>query len=331
MVKRLMFALVVASLLVGGCSPNTGYVVKPIPLDEQLQETVITADAGWFVSDKIVVIDIDGLLMNQREMGFFSAGENPVSLFIEKMDKAQSDPNVKAVVLRINSPGGGVTASDIMYRRVMQFRKARPATPVVAAIEDVGASGGYYIACAADTIYAQPTSVTGSIGVIVQTVSFAGTMTKIGITAKAVTSGKYKDMGSPLKELNPDDQAVIQGIVDEFYAGFLKVVADGRKNLSAEQVAKLADGRVYTGRQAKELGLVDTLGYVDDAVMLAKKRIGPDAKVRVVMYHRPWGQKENYYSKASPAAPQLNLVNINVPSLLSLTQPQFLYLWTGGQ
>ncbi|HOG30365.1 MAG TPA: signal peptide peptidase SppA [Vicinamibacterales bacterium] len=324
---RFLLAACGAAILCG-CGQDVGWVIKPVPLDETLRETVIAADPGLFVSDKIAVLDVDGLLMNRRATGWMMPGENPVSLFVEKLDRAESDPNVRAVVVRINSPGGAVTASDVMYRRLVRFRAARPGVPVVAVIEDVGASGGYYVACGADTILAHPTSVTGSIGVIVQTVSFAGTMRMIGIDAKAVTSGARKDMASPLKPLDEKDLAILQGIVDQYYRRFLQVVESARPNLKPDQVRALADGRVYTGEQAKDNGLVDGLGYVDDAVLMAKKR-SARARVKLVMYHRPLGYRANVYSAAPNLAPQVNLLNIDLPGVLSLAQPEFLYLWTG--
>ncbi len=313
-------------MLLVGCGGSTGFLIKPVPIDERLQETVIAKDAGWSVTNKIAIIDVEGLLLNARSSELFGSGENPVSLFVEKMDRAAADDSVKAVVLRINSPGGGVNASDIMYQRVLQLKVARH-IPVVAAVEDVGASGGYYIACGADTIMASPTSITGSIGVIVQSVSFAGTMSRLGIDAKAIVSGRFKDMASPLKPLDPKDEALLQGIVDQFYGRFLKVVQSGRPKLSADRVKELADGRVYTGQQAMDVGLVDTLGHADDAVLLAKKLSKSD-KVKVVIYHRPLGYKANVYSAAQSPAPQMN-VNINLPNVMELIGPQFLYLWSG--
>jgi protease-4 len=320
-------AVLVLSMAMAGCGPNVGYVVKPVPLNEEMEETVVASDGGLFVTGRVAIVDVDGLIMNQREGGLFGSGENPVSAFIEKIDKAQADSRVKALVLRINSPGGGVTASDIMYRRVMQFKADRK-VPVVAVIEDVGASGGYYLACSADAIIAHPTSITGSIGVIVQTVSFAGTMSKIGIDAKAITSGKFKDMGSPLKPLDANDAALIQTIVNEFYSRFVDVVAAGRPKLTKDKVKELADGRVYTAQQAFDNGLVDSIGYMDDGIVLAKKLSGAN-RVKAVMYHRPVGNKSNVYSQASGTVPQMNLININAPGLSNLSQPAFLYLWAG--
>ena len=320
--------ILVAVSLVAGCGPGTGFLIRPVPVSEALEETTVSTDPGFFVTDKVVVVDVSGLLFNQRSEGLFGSHDNPVSLFVEKIDKVQKDPEVKAVVLRINSPGGGVTASDIMYRRVAELKKERK-IPIVAAIEDVGASGAYYIACGADTIVASPTSVTGSIGVIVQTFSLAGTMAKLGIDAKAITSGPMKDMASPFKPLNADDQKVLQEIVTEFYGRFVEVVAAGRPKLKREDVKRLADGRIYTGEQALAGGLVDSTGDVKDAVTEAKKRAGIKA-AKVVMYDRPWGYKANVYSAAPMGGMQVNLLNVSMPGLMTWLEPQFLYLWTGG-
>jgi protease-4 len=214
-----------------------------------------------------------------------------------------------------------------MYQRLLRFRQSR-GVPVVAIIEDTGASGGYYLACAADAIMAHPTSVTGSIGVVVQTISFAGTMEKLGIEAAAVASGPRKTLANPLKPLDKEDLALLQRVVDIYYERFVKVVAAGRPALEAGDVRKLADGSIYTGEQAKANGLVDAVGYVADAVALARRRSGV-TKAKVVMYHRPWGAPATAYSAAPDLPAQFNLFNVTLPSLLSLSRPRFLYLWTG--
>ncbi len=326
--KNITLLLIGVSVAIGalGCGGGAGWIIKPVPTDQSLQETVLKADKGLFLAEKVLIVDIDGTIVNARR-GLFGVGENPVSLFIEKIDKAQADSNVKAIVLRINSPGGGVTASDIMYNRLAQLKAERD-IPVVAIIQDVGASGGYYVACGADRIISHPTSITGSIGVMIQTFSLAGTMEKIGIEAQALTSGPRKNMASPLKPLDPEDLKILQGIVDEYYERFLSVVSRGRPGLSADKIRSLADGRVYTGTGAVELGLVDSLGYVDDAIKTAKEMAGIE-RAKLIMYHRPMGYKPHAYASTSLPNPQLNLLNINVPDLGFLTQPRFLYLWTG--
>lgn len=322
----LLIVATIGTIFLSGCGQPTGWLIKPVPLDESLQETIIAMDEGWFVSDKIVIVDIDGMLTNDRSGGFFGLSDNPVSLFIEKLDKAAADNDVRAIVLRINSPGGGVTASDIMHRRLITFRR-HCKIPVIAIIEDVGASGAYYIACGSDRILAHPTSIVGSIGVIMQTMSVIRTLEWLGIDTKAVTSGPFKDLASPLKHLSKKDLAILQGMIDSFYKRFLTVVTAGRPKLSANEIKKLADGRIYTGEQAKENGLVDDLGYVDSAIQLARQ-MSKVQKVKIVIYHRPMGYRANVYSKTS-ATPNINLINISVPKLMDSARPQFLYLWTG--
>ncbi|MCY2928476.1 MAG: signal peptide peptidase SppA [Planctomycetota bacterium] len=332
--KRHAIRLAVGLLLaLTGCEPGGGFLVRPVPAEQKLQETTVQS-AGLFTAAKIAVIDVDGLIHNARDEGMFSHRENPVAAFVEKVDKAQADPDVKAIVLRINSPGGGVTASDIMYRRLEALRQKRP-MPVVAIIEDVGASGAYYLANGADTILAHPTSLTGSIGVIVQTISFSGSMKMLGIDAKALTSGPRKEMGSPLKPLDKEDQAILQTVVDQFYARFVAVVVAGRQRagkseLTEPKVKALADGRIYTAEQAKANGLIDAIGYLNDAVDLAKEK----AKVkqaRVVMYHRPLGYRANVYSLEPMSPAGRSGVSISLPDPTESAAPRFLYLWTGGR
>jgi len=327
MKSYMTWLILAAALVAAGCGPNAGYIIRPVSVNEELGESTVSRDPGFLVADKIVVVEVEGLLMNNRSGGFLGAHENPVSLFVEKLDKAEKDPDVRALVLRINSPGGGVTASDLMHRRLAQF-KSHKKVPVIAVIEDVGASGAYYIASGADAIVVAPTSITGSIGVIVQMFSLSGTMSMLGITTKAITSGPMKDMASPFKPLDPADQKVLAAMVAEFYDRFVDVVAEGRPKLGRDGVRKLADGRVYSGAQAVADGLADSTGDVKDAVALAKKRCGTKA-AKVVMYDRPWGYKANVYSASPLGHMQVNLVNLSAPDIAAWLQPQFLYLWTG--
>ena len=327
MSKNLQIAAVMCLLLLlGGCGTPTGWLLTPVPIEQELEETVLMEDEGWGSVGKIAVVDVDGVLTNSRNSGLFGGDENPVSLFVEKVDKATRDKAVKAVIVRINSPGGGVTPSDIMYQRLITFREHRR-VPVVAIIEDIGASGGYYVACAADKILAHPTSVVGSIGVLVQTMSFAGTMRMLGVEAKAVVSGPYKDMASPFKPLDAKDLKVLQRLTNTYYKRFLQIVQKARPELTGERLQAVADGRIFSSQDAKVNGLVDDLGYMEAAVDLAKD-LGRIRRARVVIYHRPLGYRANVYS-AAPMPPQINLVNISIPKVLDAGRPRFLYLWTG--
>jgi len=232
---------------------------------------------------------------------------------------------VKAIVLRINTPGGTVTASDIMYHELKSFKTSKN-IPIVASIMDMGTSGGYYIAAAADAVLAHPSSVTGSIGVIMLTVNARGLLEKVGVEATAVTSGPRKDMGSPFRVMTPEEREIFQGLIDSFYQRFLTVVQEGRPNLQMERIKQLADGRIYTGDQAKATGLVDDIGYLEDAIELAKKK-AEIAEARVVTYRRPGEYAGNVYSKLLAPGPLAGLGEMDVMAFVRGGTPQFMYLW----
>jgi len=315
-------------LCIAGCGTGA-FQIQMIPADQELKETQILRDKGMFVSDKIVVIDVDGIMLNRKQSGWLQNGDNPVSTFLEKLDKAASDENVKAVVVRLNTPGGSVAAADMMHHSLLEYKR-KTGNPVIACMLDVAASGGYYLASGCDGIIAQPSCVTGSIGTIMQTFSVAGTMEKIGVTAVAVKSGKMKDMGSPLHELSEDEQVILQEIIDRFYEQFLGVVQDGRANLENDKLRELADGRVFTAAQAHEEGLIDRIGYADDAIAWAKEIAGVK-KAKVVIYHRPQETMPNVYGSAmNQSAGTGPLVNIDLPDWLDTGGAKFLYLWQPG-
>lgn len=330
--KKLCLALPIPFICIFvGCTP-TAYKVTPIPLGEKLDESVVYSDSGVLLP-KVALIDIEGTILNTRETSLFGKGDNPTALAVEKLHKAAEDPRVKAVVLRINSPGGGVTASDILYREVLKVRngdaeKKTEGKPVVAFIMDVGASGGYYIACGANEILAEPTTITGSIGVIMLTFNAKGLLDKVGVDTDAIKSGPKKDAGSPFRPLNREEREVFQGMITEFHNRFVDVVAAGRPKLSRETVCRLADGRVYSGCQAEKLGLIDKTGSLDDGISRAKDLAGI-SRAQVVMYHRPEGYRGNIYSCVNPPAAEktpASLINIQVPDFLR-QQGMFLYLW----
>jgi protease-4 len=239
---------------------------------------------------------------------------------------AAEDADIKALVIRVNSPGGTVTASDILYHEIRTF-KEKHQIPVVASIMGLGASGGYYVASAADTVVAHPTSVTGSIGVIMLTVDASGLLEKIGVAANTVASGPKKGMGSPLRPMTPEEREVFQGVIDGFYEQFLGVVQHGRPQLSAQEIRTLADGRIYSGLQAEKLGLVDEVGYLEDAIGVAKKAAGLE-EARVVTYHRPGEYRNNIYSSFLEGGASLtSLSQLDAMALLRSGTPQFMYLW----
>jgi len=316
-------------MAIAGCMPE-GILLTPVSTNRELVEETVIRERG-FPSDKIALIDVTGILMNAYEPQFFGQGEHPVSRLLEQLDKAERDSHVVAVVLRINSPGGSVTASELVYQEVVRFRKTT-GKPVFAVMMDVAASGGYYVACACDEIWAYGSSVTGSIGVLAQFLDLSGTMQKIGMSAPAITSGPNKDAGSPFRSMTAEQRAIFQSIVDEMYESFVAVVRDGRSGLTEEKVRELADGRVYTAGQALEQGLIDHIGTIRDALAALRERTGSKS-VRVVTYRRPLEYRPNYYAQAPgtpPTSVDVNLVKLDASRLPGLGTPQFLYLWAPG-
>jgi protease-4 len=240
----------------------------------------------------------------------------------EELKKAGDDAKVKALVLRINSPGGTVTASDIIYRELTAFKQSS-GRPVVASLMDVAASGGYYVALAADTIVAHPTTVTGSIGVIMLAVNAEGLMQKIGVAASAIKSGERKDMGSPFRALTADERGIFQSVIDGLHRQFVDKVVERRK-LPAATAAGLADGRIYTAEQALSHQLIDRIGYVPDALEAARRAAGVD-KARVIVYKRPREYRATYYARSEAETGGLTMVS----QLAGMTAggPRFLYLF----
>ena len=321
---RLTTLLVAAPLLAsmaGGCG-TPSFLITPVAHTQKLRETPVTGGRG---SEKIAVIEVEGVLMNARTGGFMQPTENKLSLFKEQLDMAARDENVKAVVLRVNSPGGTVTASDTMYELLTRF-KAKTKKPVIASLQEVAASGGYYVACASDQIMASPTSVVGSIGVIFNTFDASRGMDKLGLRAESIKSGPLKDMGSPFKALTTDERAVMQGMVDEYYARFVSVVTANRTLANAEKQKVATDGRVFSGQQAMAMGLVDRVGLLEDAIKLARQA-GKAPGARAVMYRRPYGYSGSIYATAPVEGPRANVTHLQIPGADSWLPSGFYYLW----
>jgi protease-4 len=313
----------VAALALSGCSGLITIDLSPRirPLEEETVEGSGKA--------KILLLDLSGVL--QEEVTSFSLTTPPPRVPLlarvrEELKKAEKDDDVAALVVRINSPGGTITASDILYREIRGF-KERKKVPVIAAIMDVGASGGYYAALAADQILAHPTTVTGSIGVIMLTLNAQGLLEKIGVAPLAIKSGEKKDAGSPFRAMTADERALFQGIIDDMHGRFVRLLAESRR-LPEAQVRGFADGRVYTAEQALALKLVDRIGYLDDALAMARRAARIDA-ARVIMYHRPREYRATYYATAPgvPADASLGQLGAQLASMLGGPGPRFYYLW----
>jgi protease-4 len=318
------WTLFAAVFCLAGCF--NGITLCPINTSAPIEESVMHPADKCLCCDKVAIIDVDGLIVNARTGGLFGDGENPLSLFREKLEKAADDKHVKAVVLRINSPGGAVTASDIMYRDVLKFREATH-KPVVVCMMDVAASGGFYLAMAGDVIFAHPTTVTGSIGVIMSLYDASGLFAKIGLASNPIKSGPNKDIGNPGRPMTPEERAILQHMIDQFYGEFVKVVATRRPHLSEARVRELADGRVYTGIEAQQFGLVDRIGYLEDAIATAMQLAClKDAKI--VAYDRCDGYRGSIYAGLPKIPSEIN-VKLDLPGL-GKGGAMFMYLWEPG-
>jgi len=270
-------------------------------------------------------MDISGIILDKEE-DFMSLRTMPrlTARIKEELDKASEDSRVMAVVLRVNSPGGTVTTCDIINHELKKF-KQKTGKIVVAELMDVAASGGYYIAAASDRIVAHPTTITGSIGVVAYNINASGLLEKIGITNETIKSGDKKDIGSPLRPMTDEERKILQGIIDSLYSRFLDAVAEGRKEIAKEEFKGIADGRVYTAEQALKIKLIDRIGYLDDAIELAKSEAGiKDATI--VTYARPGSYRSNIYS-AWDMPSIINLVNIDAGSFMGFPGIRFMYLW----
>jgi protease-4 len=239
--------------------------------------------SGGIGGDKIAVIRVEGTIVGgQGQLGIFGleAGTDDIA---RQINRAGEDPSVEAIVLRINSPGGSAAAAQEVYEEIGKARDNEKV--VVASMSDVATSGGYYIACAADRIVANPGTITGSIGVIFSQLQYAELLEKYGIQSIVIKSGEYKDIGSPLRNMTEEERQILQEMIDDIYLQFVRAVAEGRA-MDESEVLELADGRIFTGRQAKEMGLVDELGNFQDAIDLAAKLAGIEGKPKVVEYGR---------------------------------------------
>ncbi len=310
-----------ASALLAGCSPVT-MTITLFADSSKLSETTVQRDKATRDA-KIAMIDVRGLISEKVEAGFLSSGGSSVDELTARLRKAEDDPRVKAVIIRINSPGGTVTGSDMMYREVRRFAEESK-KPVVASLGEVAASGGYYLALAADRIVAEPTAITGSIGVIMPTINISEGLNKIGIHSRSIKSGKNKDLANPLEPMRDEQYAVLQETVDEFYARFKALVVErrnrpsgvGTRSLDTTRLDDLTDGRVVTGVRAAEFGLVDQTGGVSDAFALAKGLAGIDAAA-LVKYYPEGGErpKTAYATAPSPGGTEVNLVQIRAGNI----------------
>jgi len=244
---------------------GTGAMLAVFFLVVLLITAVLTGEEGSAEGGgKIGVVVLDGVISSELS-----------EQTVRQLAKHRDDPAIKAIILRVDSPGGGVASSQEIYEEVKRLRAGGKL--VVASLGSVAASGGYYVACVADRIFANAGTLTGSIGVIVQLANAEELLRKVGVESTVITSGPFKDSGNPTRPLRPEERQVFQALVDDVYQQFVDAVSQGRQ-MSLEEARHLADGRIYTGRQAKELRLIDELGTFQDAIAYTAATIGISGK-----------------------------------------------------
>jgi protease-4 len=284
-------------------------------------------------TNKIARIDINGIILPQQ-VSLFGSSINMVARVKHQLRTATEDSNVVAILLAVDSPGGGVTASDELWNEV---KKAQQEKPVVVHMGNLCASGGYYVSAPAQHIVASPTSVTGSIGVIMSLLDLSSLMQdKLGVKENNITSGPYKDIGAMSRPMTKEERAILQSVVDDMFERFVDIVAEGRaghgpipadEEESIAAVLKIADGRIYTADQALENGLVDEIGYIEDAQEAAKKLAGV-TEAQVIRYRR----QLTFMDILAGAKGGVNVNNgLQIDADSFLKTPRFLYLWSPGK
>jgi len=272
---------------------------------------------------QVLLLPIQGSLTTDPRSGFLADQPSVVQDVVAQLRKAEKDRRVKAVVLWIDSPGGSATATDVLYREVEGFRK-RTGKPVVAHFVNKGASGAYYVALAADRILAHPTSLVGSIGVIFVRPKARGLMDKVGLDVEVSKSGEHKDMGSFFRAETEAERDLYQRMVKELADAFVGRVLERRRLASSEG---FADARILSAGEAKALGLVDGLGYLDDALAAARELAGLPADARVIAYRRNEVADDNAWAGHESGGKMPKLIDLGVTRYLSIPSAGFYYLW----
>ena len=253
--------------------------------------------------EKVAVIRLEGVILDAQST-------------IGDLKHYSENPLVKAIVLRIDSPGGGVVPSQEIHDAVKRI-KNKSNKVIIASMGTVAASGGYYIAAATDRIIANPGTLTGSIGVIMETANLEGLLKKIGVEGVVIKSGRFKDVGSPLRKMSDEERKLLQAVMDDVHHQFIQAVAEGR-SLEPSEVVPLADGRIFTGRQAKEARLVDELGDLEDAIRIAAEVAGIEGEPKVVEPRKRFSIRDILESRWSALFPKLDLpTGVNLKYLMA--------------
>jgi protease-4 len=322
--KRRYFIILAAILvLIMGCAtPRVNiFSVTPDPLKEYTLE-----GTG---AEKILLIPVNGMISDSPKKGLITTTPSLVEQVVSQINKAQKDKHIKAVLFKINSPGGTITASDLLYHEISAY-KEKTGGKIVISMMDLATSGAYYMSLPADIIMAHPTTITGSIGVISLQPKVKGLMDKIGLGVDVQKVGKYKDMGSPFRDTGEDEQKLLQKAMNDFGERFIGLVKKHRK-LTLQAITEISTARVFLADDALQMGLIDKIGYISDAVKETKKIAKISEDTKLIVYRRAEFPEDNYYNIAGATSENLNfsVINIELPEILS-AKAGFYYLWLGA-
>lgn len=319
--RTLMLVLLVTGLLLPAGLRAEGLLelLGPNPNKKPISEEFHSGDP--LAKEKIALLSLNGVIMSQKLP--LGGTMDVVETLRMQLAYAEKDADLKGILLEIDSPGGGITASDILHRALAQTRAK--GKKVVCLLEDVAASGGYFVAVAAERIYAHPSTITGSIGVIVKSVNVEGLYDKVGLRDVTIKSSNtpLKDMLSSTRAMTDEEKKVMQGLLDQMYDLFVETVATDRK-MPLEKVRKLADGRVYSAREAKDAGLIDAIGFRDDAMAELTRLCGLAKTPKIVRYRKTFNLQDILSPGAAGLAPHQMLEQALTGAAAA---PRFLYLW----
>ncbi len=323
--RKLMIVMTVFLLTAAaGCaSPR----IKLFPSQtDPLQEFTLEGKT----SEKILLLPIRGVISDNPEAGLLRTRPSTVQEAVSHLRKAEKDPLVKAVVLQLDSPGGSVTASDVLYNEIRRF-KERTGRTVVAAMMDVAASGAYYIALPADVIVAHPTTITGSVGVIFIRPKVTGLMEKIGVGVEVSKSGQNKDIGSPFRATTLEEAGIFQAMTDQLAGRFVDLVRKHR-GFDSAALAAVSSARVYLAEEALNLKLVDRIGYMEDALAEARQHAGLPEESKVIVYRRTEYPDDNIYNPTTSYEGGRSAVifDTGLSRLIPALPAGFYYLWHPG-
>ncbi len=318
-----LFAIVSAAMVLSGCvTPNVQFFSDG---RRPFQEVTLEGSA----KEKILLLSIDGVISDAPRRGLLRDRPSPVQEIVARLRRAEKDDDIKAVVIKINSPGGTVTGSDILYHELTAYKK-KTNVKMVAAMMDVGASGGYYIALPSDRILAHPTTITGSVGVLFLRPKVKGLIDKLGIGVDLSKTGVNKDMGSPFRETTESESRFFQELTDRLGERFFTLV-ERHRSLDAAKLETVKSARIFLADEAKTLGLVDRIGYLSDAVAEAKSLAALPEKARLVVYRRTEYAEDTVYNTADARTGGAHaLIELGPATPVADLRQGFYYLWLPG-